>query len=71
MPACQDMSLELNSVEFSELAAADNGKKGIRRCKEDFMCDLKLQWDSYKSVARIRLVKTESYCVCEGELESV
>jgi hypothetical protein len=25
-----------------------NGKKGIRRWKEDFMCNLKWQWDCYK-----------------------
>jgi hypothetical protein len=38
-PACQDMSLgakELNWVD-------KNGKKGIRRCKVDFMCDSKWQ----------------------------
>jgi hypothetical protein len=35
-------------------------KKLITLCKEDFMCDLKLQRDGYKSVARIRLVKTEN-----------
>jgi hypothetical protein len=32
--------------------------------KEDFMCDLKWQWDCYKSVARIRLVKTEKPSAC-------
>jgi hypothetical protein len=26
--------------------------------KEDFMCDLKWQWDCYKSIAKIQLVKT-------------
>jgi hypothetical protein len=41
-----------------------NGKKGIRLCKEDSMCDLKLQWDCYKSVARIWLVKTEKPIAC-------
>jgi hypothetical protein len=41
----------------------NNGKKGIRLCKEDFMCDLNLQRDCYKSVARIRLVKTENTSV--------
>jgi hypothetical protein len=42
------------------------GKKGIRQCKEDFICDLKLKRDCYKSVARIRLVKAKnsSLCVC-------
>jgi hypothetical protein len=28
------------------------------------MCDLKQQWDYYKSVARIRLVKTEKPNAC-------
>jgi hypothetical protein len=40
------------------------GKKGIRLCKEDFMCDLKWQWDCHNSVARIRLVKTENPSAC-------
>jgi hypothetical protein len=40
-----------------------NDKKRIRLWK-DFMCDLKLQWDRYKSVARIRLVKTENPSAC-------
>jgi hypothetical protein len=30
-------------------------RKGIKWCKEDFMCDLKWQWDCYKSVALIWL----------------
>jgi hypothetical protein len=38
----------------------NNGKKEIRVRKEDFTCDLKWQWDCYKSVARIRLLKTEN-----------
>jgi hypothetical protein len=51
-----------NWVEFWRLQpkVIENGKKGIRLCKEDFMCDLKLQWDCDESVARIRLVKTEN-----------
>jgi hypothetical protein len=38
----------------------NNGKKRIRLWKEDFMCDLKLQWDCDNSVAMIWLVKTEN-----------
>jgi hypothetical protein len=42
----------------------NNGKKRIRWCKEDLMCYLKLQCDCFKSVARIRLVKTENRSAC-------
>jgi hypothetical protein len=42
----------------------NNGKKGIGLRKEDFMCDLKLQWDFYKYVAWLRLVKTENPSAC-------
>jgi hypothetical protein len=40
------------------------GRKELECGKKYFMCDLKLlvQWDCYKSVARIRLVKTENPC---------
>jgi hypothetical protein len=58
-PESRDMSLgaeELNSVD-------NNGKKGVIWCKENFMCDFKLQWDCCKSVARIRLVTTENSSV--------
>jgi hypothetical protein len=41
-----------------------NCKKWMRLCKEDFICDSKLQWDGYKSVARIRQVKTENTNAC-------
>jgi hypothetical protein len=40
------------------------GKKGIRLWQEDSMCDLKLKGDGYKSVARIRLVRTENPRAC-------
>jgi hypothetical protein len=40
-----------------------NRKKGIVLCQES-TCDLKLQWDSVKPVARIRLVKTENPGAC-------
>jgi hypothetical protein len=42
----------------------NSSKKGVRLWEEDFMCDLKLQWDCYKSVAWIRLVKTENPRAC-------
>jgi hypothetical protein len=49
---------------WTKLAMQNNGKKGIRLCKEDFMCDLKWQWDCYKSVAWIRLLKAENPSTC-------
>jgi hypothetical protein len=55
-------------------AIENNGKKGIRLCKEDFMCDLKLQWDFYESVGRTRLVESVidwgHLCVCNSDLYS-
>jgi hypothetical protein len=42
----------------------NNGKKGIRLWNEDFMYDLKWQWECYKFIARIRLMKTENPCAC-------
>jgi hypothetical protein len=38
-------------------------RKGIRWCKGDFICELKLS-DTDKSVARLRLVKTENRSAC-------
>jgi hypothetical protein len=58
MPACQGMSSEAEELQ-------NNDKKGIRLWKEELKCDLKLQWDCYISVARIRLVKTENPSACE------
>jgi hypothetical protein len=42
-------------------------------CAKKTSCVLQWQWDCYKSIARIRLVKTEnpSVCVCNGELKCV
>jgi hypothetical protein len=45
--------------EWKEIA-----RNKFRLCKEDFMYDLKLQWDGYEFVARIRLVKTENPSAC-------
>jgi hypothetical protein len=39
----------------------NTGNDGIRRCKEVSTCDLKCQWDCYKSVVRIRLEKAENH----------
>jgi hypothetical protein len=54
---------ELKWIESSEFAAAGNGKQGIRRYKGDFTCDLKLQWDCDKSVARMRMKRWTGKCV--------
>jgi hypothetical protein len=48
--------IELNRV-FGVGSWQNKGKKGIRRCNGDFMCDFKLQGDCYKSVARKRLAE--------------
>jgi hypothetical protein len=34
-----------NWERWQSKAIENNGKKGIKMCKEDFMCDFKLQWD--------------------------
>jgi hypothetical protein len=47
-----------SSGDGSRMWLRTNVKKWNRLCKEDFVCDLKLQWDGYKSVVRIRLMKT-------------
>jgi hypothetical protein len=44
--------------EFGVGSWQENGRKGIRLCKEDFMSDLELQRFCYESVARKRLVET-------------
>jgi hypothetical protein len=49
--------------ELRESTLEGDSKKGIRLCQEDFVCELKLG-ETDKSVARIRLVKTENPSVC-------
>jgi hypothetical protein len=57
--------VKISLVESSlGIGSCRNGKKGIRLCQENFTCDLKLQSDCDKSVARIRLVKTENPIAC-------
>jgi hypothetical protein len=48
--------------EFLEMTVEGDGKKIIRQGKEDLMCAVVT--DCYKSVARIRLEKTENTSVC-------
>jgi hypothetical protein len=38
----------LPGYEFGNWQLQNNGKKGIRLWKEEFMCDFKLQWDCYE-----------------------
>jgi hypothetical protein len=55
-------------TELSRVFGIDScrimARKEFRLCKEDFMCDLKLQWNGYKSVARILLVKPGNPNAC-------
>jgi hypothetical protein len=63
---CQaSWEMQVEFRESLEMAVENDIKKGIRLWEED-LCVLQWQWDYYKSVARIRLVKTEntSACVC-------
>jgi hypothetical protein len=53
-----------SSGDVSRRGLIRNGKKESRLCKEDFICDLKWQWDCYQSVAWIRLTKTKNICEC-------
>jgi hypothetical protein len=55
-----------NWIESSlrNLQPQNNGRKGIRLRKEDFLVWFEWSWDCYNSVARIRLVKTENPNAC-------
>jgi hypothetical protein len=66
-PVDHDMSLgaeELSWAESWELAIVEYWQERIRRHKEDFMCNLKWQWECYESVAKIWLVKTDDPRAC-------
>jgi hypothetical protein len=54
----------LSSWDGSRRWLRRNGKKGIRLGQEDFKCWRKSEWDCYKSVAMIRLVKAENSSAC-------
>jgi hypothetical protein len=60
------MGIQQHTTEYTTVVKSSLGigKKRIRRWQEDFTCDLKLQWDCDKSVARIPLVETENHNVC-------
>jgi hypothetical protein len=65
MSACHDM---ISGIEPSRVFGIGScrimARKELQTVKEDFMCDLKVHRDYYKSVARIRLVKTENPSAC-------
>jgi hypothetical protein len=62
-PVCRE---QRNYIESSvrNWQLKNNVKKGFRPWKEDSVCDFKWQWDCFKSVSRIRLVKTENLRAC-------
>jgi hypothetical protein len=54
-----------NRIESRQLKVIERKRQERNLCKEDFMRDfLKWQWDLMKSIARIRLVKTENSSAC-------
>jgi hypothetical protein len=55
-----ELAVAAENWESRQLKLFENGKNGSRLYKEDFLCDLKLQWDCYESVASKRLV--QGYC---------
>jgi hypothetical protein len=45
------------------MAVEEDSKKGLG-CEKKTLYVLQLQWDSYKSIARIRLLRTENPSTC-------
>jgi hypothetical protein len=68
MPACWDISFGAAGDRIQIVGGRRwlirDGKKEIRVWQGDFMCDLKLEWNCNKSVAKIRLMKTEEPSAC-------